>query len=123
MKIINLLLSFIFAGGLVACAQISPLPPDQLAANLGPLSKIEEEADRVMLYSQILESKGGMSDENAKVLKMHFDVYNVYYTAAILQLAGGNKESYLTDVQLAAGELQAMEAILKDKLAKLAESK
>jgi hypothetical protein len=69
----------------------------------------------------MLLSLGGLSKDNAEDLKAHYDVYYVYYLAANVSLARGHMESYLAHVKLAAGELDLMEAIVKDRLTKLTE--
>ena len=122
MKLMNLVLSLILACGLAACAQIDPVPRDQLAANLAPVLKIEERAARVKHYSQMLGSMAGMSKEKSDHLKAHYDIYYVYWMAAIFHLARGNMESYSAHVKLAERELDAMEKALKDKFAELGEA-
>jgi hypothetical protein len=122
MKIINLILSTILAGSVIACSQIDPIPRDQVAANLPPIVKIEKQASHLNYYIQALGSMGKMSDENLARLKAHYDIYYVYWTAAIFLLATGNMESYLAHVKMAERELDAMERILKDKFTELGEA-
>ncbi len=122
MKIINLVLSLVLASGLVACSQIDPVPRDQLAANLAPILKIEKRADGVKYYTQMLRTVGEMSEEGAGKLKAHYDIYYIYWMAAIFNLANGNMDSYLANLKLAEKELNAMETILKDQFAQLGEA-
>jgi hypothetical protein len=119
MKTINLVLLLVFARGLMACAQVGSLPPDQISANLGPILRIEDKVKQVISCGQVLDSLGGMTEENAKTFKTHLDVFNVYYLAAAIHLAEGNTKSYLAHVKSAAQELHAIEAMLKDKLGEL----
>jgi hypothetical protein len=122
MKTIKLVLLLVFAPGLMACAQVASLPPDQISANLGPILKIEDKARQVIFYGQVLDFLGGMTEENAKTFKTHLDLFNVYYLAAAIHLAEGNTKSYLAHVKSAEQELHAIEAMLKDKIAELGDS-
>ena len=121
MKPVNLVLLLVLTNGLLACSQMDPMPRDQIASNLAPILKIEQQAERVKYYAQILGTIGSISDEKAANLKAHYDVYYFYYLAANFHLARGNTESYLAHVKLAENELHEMEIILKDKFAKLKE--
>lgn len=118
MKMMNSALSLVLASGLAACAQINPIPRDQLAANIAPILQIEKRLDQVRYYTKVLGSVGGISEEKTTELKKHLDVYYVYYLASNVQLAEGDMESYQAHVKLAERELDVMEAILKDGLAK-----
>jgi hypothetical protein len=69
-------------------------------------------------YTKVLDSLGGITKEKLEELKGHYDVYYVYYLASNVHLAEGNTDSYLAHVELAERELEAIEAILKDGLAK-----
>jgi len=108
----------IVAGGLVACSTVEPISRNQLAANIKPILKIEERIDQMRYYTKLLDSLGGISKEKLEDLKGHYDVYYVYYLASNLYLAEGNTESYEAHVKQAQSELDAIEAILKDGLAK-----
>jgi hypothetical protein len=101
---------------------MKPIAPQDLAQNLGPILKIEKRLDQVKYYSQMLGNLGGMNDERADDLKAHHDIYYVYYVAANVQLARGDMEAYVAHVKLAEQELDFMEAIVKDRLTRLAES-
>ena len=122
MKIMNLVPLLIFARGLMACAQVGSLPPDQISANLGPILKIEDKVKQVISCGQVLDSLGGMTEENVETFKAHLDVFNVYYLAATIHLAEGNTKSYLAHVKSAEKELRAIEAMLKDKIGELGDS-
>ncbi|MGH7773349.1 MAG: hypothetical protein ACREQA_14075 [Candidatus Binatia bacterium] len=122
MKITNLALSLVLASGLVGCSQIAPVPRDQLSANLAPILKIEKRADGVKYYTQMLRTVGEMSEEGAGKLKAHYDIYYIYWMAAVFNLANGNMDSYLANLKLAEKELNAMETILKDQFAQLGEA-
>ena len=117
-------LALLLATGLMACAQVAsqPLPPDQLAANLAPLLKIEKRAEQVKYYALLLDNLGGIGEANAAAIKQHHDVYYVYYLAANFHLARGRIDSYLVHVSLAGKELDSMEAILKERIAALSRS-
>ena len=108
----------VLAGGLVACSTVEPISRNQLAANIKPILEIEERIDQMRYYTKLLDSLGGISKEKLEDLKGHYDVYYVYYLASNLYLAEGNTESYLAHVKQAQSELDAIEAILKDGLAK-----
>ncbi len=108
----------VLAGGLVGCSTVEPISRNQLAANIKPILKIEERIDQMRYYTKMLDSLGGISKEKSEDLKGHYDVYYVYYLASNLYLAEGNTESYLAHVKQAQSELDAVEAILKDGLAK-----
>ncbi len=108
----------VLAGGLVACSTVEPISRNQLAANIKPILKIEERNDQMRYYTNMLDSLGGISKEKLEELKGHYDVYYVYYLASTLYLAEGNTESYEAHVKQAQSELDAIEAILKDGLAK-----
>ncbi len=108
----------VLAGGLVGCSTVEPILRNQLAANIKPILKIEERIDQMRYYTNMLDSIGGISQEKLAELKGHYDVYYVYYLASNLYLAEGNTESYLAHVKQAQSELDAIEAILKDGLAK-----
>lgn len=116
MRVRNLVLLLVLAGGLAACSQVQPISRDQIVANLTPILNIEKRADRVKYYTQVLGFTGGNADERGEKLKAHYDIYYVYYMAATFNLARGNIEAYLADVKLAGVELDAMETILKDKI-------
>jgi hypothetical protein len=122
MKTINLVLLLVFARGLMACAQVGSLPPDQISANLGPILKIEDKAQQIISCAQVLDSLGDITEENAKTFKTHLNVFNVYYFAATIHLAEGNTKSYLAYVKSAEEELHAMETILKAKIGELGDS-
>jgi hypothetical protein len=113
--------TLLVAVGLMACAQVAsqPLPPDQLAANLAPLLKIEKRAEQVKYYALLLDNLGGIGEANAAAIKQHHDIYYVYYLAANFNLARGHIDSYLLHVRLAGKELDSMEAILKERIAAL----
>jgi hypothetical protein len=115
MKSFGLLL---LASGLVGCSTVEPISRKQLAANIKPILKIEERIDQMRYYTKMLDSLGGISKEKLAELKGHYDVYYVYYLASNLYLAEGNTVSYLANVKQAQSELDAIEAILKDGLAK-----
>jgi len=108
----------VLAGGLVACSTVEPISRNQLEANIKPILKIEERIDQMRYYTKLLDSLGGISKEKLANLKGHYDVYYVYYLASNLYLAEGNTESYLAHVKQAQSELDAIETILKDGLAK-----
>lgn len=108
----------VLASGLVACSTVEPISRNQLAANIKPILKIEERIDQMRYYTKMLDSLGGISKEKSEELKGHYDVYYVYYFASNLYLAEGNTESYEAHVKQAQSELDAIEAILKDGLAK-----
>ncbi len=108
----------VLASGVVACSTVEPISRNQLAANIKPILKIEERLDQMMYYTNMLDSLGGISKEKLAELKGHYDVYYVYYLASNFYLAEGNTESYLAHVKQAQSELDAIEAILKDGLAK-----
>jgi len=108
----------VLAGGLVACSTVEPISRNQLAANIKPILEIEERIDQMRYYTKLLDSLGGISKEKLEDLKGHYDVYYVYYLASNLYLAEGNTESYEAHVKQAQSELDAIEAILKDGLAK-----
>ncbi len=114
-------MTILLAIGLMGCAQVAsqPLPPDQLAANLAPLLKVEKRADQVRYYALLLDNLGGIGEENAAAIKQHHDIYYVYYLAANFNLARGHIDSYLVHVKLAGKELDFMEAILKESMAAL----
>lgn len=118
MKIPKLTLPLAFAAAFVACSQIDPIPRDQLLANMGPILRVEKRFDQVRYYTQMLGSLGEISEGKTKELKKHLDIYYIYYLASNIHLARGNMESYLAHVKLAERELDVMEAILKDGLAK-----
>ncbi|MFQ5902097.1 MAG: hypothetical protein ACE5JO_00235 [Candidatus Binatia bacterium] len=122
MKTIHLLLPLVLAGWLAACSQIQPISRDQMAANIDPILKLENRIGQVKYYTKMLISVGGISDEKGDELKAHHDIYYVYYLTANVQLARGNMESYVAYVKAAESELDLMEAILKDRLDKFAES-
>lgn len=122
MKSRNLALTLLLTAVLAGCAQVAPIPRDELAANLTPILKLERRSDQVKYYTQMLNTLGGLSEEKAADLKAHYDVYYVYYLAANVHLARGNMESYLAHVKLAGKELDFMEALVKERLTKLAES-
>ena len=122
MKTIHWVLSLVLASGLLACSQVNPVSRDELASNLTPILKLEKRIDQAKYYTHWLVNSGGMSNDRAGDLKAHHDVYYVYYLAAIVQLAGGNIESYEAHVKLAENELDLMEAILIDQLAQFVES-
>ncbi len=115
MKSLGLL---VLAGGLVACSTVEPISRNKLAANIKPILKIEERIYQMRYYTKMLDSLGGISKEKLEDLKGHYDVYYVYYLASNLYLAEGNTESYEAHVKQAQSELDAIEAILKDGLAK-----
>jgi hypothetical protein len=118
MELMKSTLLLLLASGLVACTPIDPIPRNQLAANIKPILKIEERIDQMRYYTKVLDSLGGITKEKLEELKGHYDVYYVYYLASNVHLAEGNTESYLAHVELAERELEAIEAILKDGLAK-----
>ncbi len=122
MKGIHMLLSLVLAGGLAACSQMQPISRDQMAANIDPILKLENRVGQVKYYTKMLISVGGISDKKEDELKEHHDVYYVYYLTANVHLAGGDMESYQAYVEAAESELDLMEAILKDRLDKFAES-
>ncbi len=108
----------VLAGGLVACSTVEPISRNQLEANIKPILKIEERIDQMRYYTNMLDSLGGISKEKLEDLKGPYDVYYVYYLASNRCLAEGPTESYLAHVKQAQSELDAIEAILKDGLAK-----
>jgi hypothetical protein len=116
MKLTSWVLLMALMVGLAACSQVQPTSRDQIAANLSPILKIEKRADRVKYYTQALGFTGRNGDEKGETLKSHYDIYYVYYLAATFNLARGNMEAYLANVKLADVELDAMEAILRDKI-------
>jgi hypothetical protein len=118
MELMKSTLLLLLASGLVACTPIDPIPRNQLAANIKPILKIEERIDQMRYYTKVLDSLGGITKEKLEELKGHYDVYYVYYLASNVHLAEGNTDSYLAHVELAERELEAIEAILKDGLAK-----
>ncbi|MFQ5684630.1 MAG: hypothetical protein ACE5HC_15330 [Candidatus Binatia bacterium] len=122
MKAISAILSLVLVGGVVACSQVKPISPGEMAQNLTPILKIESRVDQVKYYTQMLAQMGGMNSESAEALKAHHDIYYVYYVAANVQLARGNMQSYLAHVHLAERELDLMEAILKDNYSELVKS-
>jgi hypothetical protein len=109
--------------GLAACSQVTPMPRDQIAANLVPILKIEKRSQRVLTVVQMLGEAGVLSGEILEDIKTHQDIYFVYYTASTVHLAGGDMKSYLAHVQLAESELDAMESLLKESIAKNADLK
>jgi hypothetical protein len=108
----------VLACGLVACSTMNPIPRDQLAANMAPILKIEKRYAQVSRYTKILGSQGWISEQQWEELKPHYDVYYVYYLGANFHLAKGNLNSYLEHIQMAERELDVIEAVLKDTLAK-----
>jgi hypothetical protein len=77
---------------------------------------------QVISCGQVLDSLGGITEENAKTFKTHLDVFNVYYLAATIHLAEGNTKSYLAHVKSAEEELRAIEAMLRDKMGEIGDS-
>lgn len=118
MKLFKATLGIILASALAACSQISPIPRERLTANMTPILKIEERYNQLKEAIQILGSMGKVSGETMKELKAHSDVYYLYYWASAVQLAGGNMESYRAHVKLAEKELESIELILREKLAR-----
>lgn len=118
MKIMKFALFLVLASGLTACSAIDPIPRDHLVANLAPILKVEKRFERVKYYTQMLISVSGISEERLEKLKPHYDIYYVYYLASNVQLARGNMESCLAHLQMAEREMDMMESILKDGLAK-----
>lgn len=114
----NLRLAFLLFGviGLGACAQVSPLPRDQLTANLVPILKIQHRSSQMKNVIQVLGSVGTLNGQTLEELKGHYDVYFIYYSASTVYLAGGNMVSYLAYVKLAEEELDAMEQLLKESV-------
>ncbi len=114
----NLRLAFLLFGviGLGACAQVSPMPRDQLTANLVPILKIEQRSSQMKNVIQVLGSVGTLNGQTLEELKGHYDVYFIYYSASTVYLAGGNVASYLAYVKLAEEELDAMEQLLKESV-------
>lgn len=108
----------VLACGLAACSTMNPIPRDQLAANMVPILKIEKRYAQVSRYTKILGSQGWISEQQWEELKPHYDVYYVYYLGANFHLAKGNLNSYLEHIQMAERELDVIEAVLKDTLAK-----
>ncbi len=117
MKILIGTLSLFLAGGLAACSAVGPFPRDQLAENIVPILEIEERFDQVKNSIQILGSLGRINGAILKKMKGHSDIYYVYYWASAVHLAGGDVESYLAHVKLAEEELEALEKIIKARLA------
>ncbi len=103
-----------FVFGLAACTSIDPILPDQMTQNLSSILKVEERADQVRSSAQALQFVGGMTEDQAKRLKSHFDIYFVHYLAANVYLAEGNIGFYETHVNLAEKELVAMDTILNE---------
>ncbi len=112
MKKVNLVLTSILVGGLVACSQTQVIPRDRLKANLSSILEVEERADQVKAAAQMLGSVGKINPNKAKELKSHYDVFYVHYLAASVYLAQGNVEFYMDHVKQAEKELDAMEAML-----------
>lgn len=115
---LKFILPLVLACGLVACSTMNPIPRDQLAANMAPILKIEKRYAQVSHYTKILGSQGWISEQQWEELKPHYDVYYVYYLASNVHLARGDVTSYLAHVRMAEKELDVIEAILKDTLAK-----
>jgi hypothetical protein len=113
------ILALLLTVGLAGCSQLNPVPREEVEANLAPMLKAERRADQIKYYAQLLVRMEAMSQESAKKLKSTHDVYYVYYVAASVYLARGNLESYLEHLKHAEKELDEMEAILKEDLAKL----
>ncbi|HWP59023.1 MAG TPA: hypothetical protein VNL14_14115 [Candidatus Acidoferrales bacterium] len=107
--------------GLFGCTQLGPQPitREELAANLGPLLRIERRAEQVKYYSVLLNGAGGIGEREAQALKDHYDIYYVYYLAANTNLGRGHLDAYRAHIKLAEKELDSMEAILKETLAAL----
>jgi len=118
MKIMNFVPPLALVGCLTACSAIGPIPRDRLAANMAPILEIEKRFNQVRYYTQTLSSLGWISEEKWEELKPHYDIYYVYYLASSIHLAKGEMKSYLAHVQMAEKELDVIEAILKDELAK-----
>jgi len=118
MKILKLALPLVLASGLAACAQIQPIPRDQLAENIDPILKMERRLDQVMYYTKMLGTVGGLTQGKSKELKKHLDIYYVYYLASNVQLASGDMIAFQKHVALAERELENMETLLKDGLDK-----
>ena len=116
MKIKKSVLALTLAGGLVGCSAIHPVPREQVATNLAPLLGVEKRFDQVKVYSQMIGTLGGISQEKAEELKGHYDIYYVYYLASNVYLAKGDMESYHAHIMLLDTELEAMERIIMDRL-------
>ncbi len=110
MKKVILALSLLSAGGLLACSQIPTIPRDQLTANLAPILKVGERADKAT--TQILGLVSQMTAKKVEELKTHYQIYSVHYLAASVYLARGSMEDYKAHLRQAETELEAMEAIL-----------
>lgn len=108
----------VLACGLVACSTMNPIPRDQLAASMAPILRIEKRYSQARYYTQMLGSLGWMNEEQWEKLKSHYDIYYIYYLASNVHLAKGDMKSCLAHVRMAEKELDVIEALLKDELAK-----
>ena len=122
MNTLNLAVAATFAVGLAACSQTAPVPRDQLAAYILPITKIEERSQRVVSAIQILSKAGLVENEVLEELKLHYDIYYIYHAASTIDLAKGDIQSYLAHIKLAEAELEGAEQLLKDSMIRGVES-
>jgi hypothetical protein len=97
-----------------SCSGRMARPHEQIMAEIEPILKVEQRADRVRTKTQLLGLIGGIRSDQAKELKSHYDVYYVHYLAASVNLAGGDITTYKAHLKIADKELDAMEKILKN---------
>lgn len=79
------------------------------------LVEVEISYARVMNLLRMVGSK--FSEDDARQVREHYDLYQVFHYAAMADLAHGDKGSFARNIDRASGEVAALEKLLARLLA------
>jgi hypothetical protein len=86
--------------------------------NLDPIAQVEQRGQKLVAVIRQLPLVVEIDAENAKKLQEHYDVYNIYHSAATVSLVQGNLQVYNQQLAVASKELDSIEETLKSVVEK-----
>ena len=112
--ILALILSLLVASGCAVSSQQLLGSPNFVAEYLPELLSLEQQSEEVIMNLQMLSLLGLPSEEDLAKMQAHFNTYWVYYHAANVHLADGDRDLFIQTVARAEHALEKIrEAIGK----------